>query len=181
MSHRALLFLLVFVWIAASPDGARGQEPAPSATQAAPTQTATQSSGQQAPAKKVWTNDDVSDLRDQSVISSFGASKVKSSTRSQKPTSKGKDANWYRNQITKLQAKVPPLNDQITELQAAIEGKPTGNGKESARPRGVKADSWQAEIDELQEQRDGILSQINALYDDARHNGIPDGDLPVQQ
>jgi len=181
MSHRTLLLLLVFVWIAASPRAVHGQEPAPNAAPAVATQTATQSSDQQAPAKKVWTNDDVSDLRDQSVISSFGTSKAKSSASSQRPTSKGKDAKWYRDQITKLQGKVPPLDDQIAELQATIEGKPTGNGKESARPRGVKADSWQAEMNGLQKQRGAILSQISALYDDARHNGIPSGDLPVQQ
>jgi hypothetical protein len=181
MSYRIPLFLLVFVWVAASPCAVRGQEPASNSAQAASTQATSQSSDQQAPAKKVWTNDDVTDLRDESVISSFGPSKTKSSASSRRPASKGKDAKWYRDQITKLQAKVPPLNDQIAELQAAIEGKPTGDGKESTRPRAVRANSWQEEMNGLQKQRGAILSQISALYDDARHSGIPGGDLPVQQ
>jgi hypothetical protein len=181
MNYRTPVLLLVFV-SAAAPLATLGQTTASSAPAAAPTAPSQNaaSSSSPAPAKKVWTNDDVTDLRDQSVISTVGGANTRSSTASQKPASKGKDARWYREQIGKLQAKIPPLDDQIVALQAAIDGKPTGNARESARPRGVKADSWPVEMDELRKQRDAVLSQISALYDDARHNGIPDAALPVQ-
>jgi hypothetical protein len=188
MSHRALVLLMVFVWILASPS-ARGQAAAQSGVNPPPSasgQTVEQNSGsvqnsaQPAPAKKVWTNEDVSSLRDQSVISTFSPSNTKSSTPGQKPSSKGKDAKWYRDNISKLQAKIPPLDEQIAALQSAIDGKPTGNGTESARPRGVKADSWPVEMDNLRRQRDGIQGQIATLYDEARRNGVPSNALPSQ-
>ncbi len=188
MSYRALILSFVLVCVVpACPLLAHAQAPTSNPAAEAPTasgQTPAQSSVQQTPAKKVWTNEDVGELRNESAISTFGSnsksSTAKSSSAGQKPASKGKDAKWYRDQITKLEASVPPLDDQIAELQAAIDGKPTGNGTESARPRGVKADSWPVEMDNLQKKRSTVLSQINALYDDARHNGIPDSALPLQ-
>jgi len=189
MSQRALLLLMVFVWIVASPGGARGQAAAQSGVNTAPPASgqaveqnsgSVQNSAQPAPAKKVWTNEDVSGLRDQSVISTFSPSNAKSSTPGQKPSPKGKDAKWYRENINKLQAKIPPLDEQIAALQSAIDGKPTGNGTESARPRGVKADSWPVEMDNLKKQRDGIQGQIAALYEEARRSGVPSDALPLQ-
>jgi hypothetical protein len=184
MSRPTPTLLLAFVSLAILPLVTRAQSPAPSSASDAP-QTSGQGSGQnstqQAPAKKIWTNEDMSNLRDESVISTFSPAHTKSAAPSTKTTSKGKDAKWYGDNITKLQMKIPPLNEQIAELQAAIDGKPTGNGAESARPRGVKADSWPVEMDELQKQRDHIQSQIDALYDDARRNNIPNGALPLQQ
>jgi hypothetical protein len=189
MSYRALIFSFVSLCVAAAcPMPARAQAPASNPpVDAAQTsgQTAGQSSPQAAPAKKVWTNEDVGELRSESVISTFSpanskTSAAKSSASGQKPASKGKDAKWYRDQITKLEASIPPLDNQIAELQAAIDGKPTGNGTESTRPSAVKIDSWPVEMDNLQKKRSAVLSQINALYDDARHSGIPDSALPLQ-
>jgi hypothetical protein len=183
------------VSIAASPLVARGQgqAPAPSAPAdsqkevPSDTQSAAPSPGQnstpQAPAKKVWSNEDVNGLRDPSIASSLppAPTKAQSSATGRKPPANTKDAKWYSDTITKLQAKIPPLDDQIAELQAAIDGKPTGNGTASERPRSVKADSWPVEMDNLEKQRDGIQSQLDALYDQARRSGIPSSALPPQQ
>ena len=178
------MLLLVFAGLAISSIAARGQTPAQAGADAAAAtsgQTSGQNSAQPAPAKKVWTNEDVSGLRADSVISTFSAPNAKPSASGPRPASKGKDAKWYQAQISKLQAKIPPLNDQIDELQAAIDGKPTGNGTESARPRGVKADSWPVEMDHLKKQRDAVEGQIGDLYDQARRDGIPSNALPLQQ
>ena len=183
MNRRLFMLVGFLVWIAASLGVAHGQASAQNAPGAAPAdsgQASAQSPGTQAPAKKVWTNEDVNGLRDQSVISTFSAPGTKSSKPGQKPASKGRDAKWYQEQIGKLQAKIPPLNDQIAALQAAINGKPTGSGKDSERPRGVKADSWPVERDQLEKKRGDIQNQIDALYEEARHNGIPDSALPPQ-
>ncbi|HKV05302.1 MAG TPA: hypothetical protein VJO53_09375 [Candidatus Acidoferrales bacterium] len=127
-------------------------------------------------AKKVWTNDDVNTLRDESVISTVGAS----STRPAKPAAnpKGQNTKSYQDQIAKLQAQIPLLDSQIAELRAAIEGKPTGDSKTSKRPRGVKADEWPAEMEQLQKKRADILARISALEDQARHSGAPANTLP---
>ena len=177
MSHRSLVLLLVFVVVAASPIVARGQTPAQNGTDTAPSasgqaagQSSAQNSGQQVPAKKVWTNDDVSGLRDQTVISTFSTPNAKPSAAGQRPASKGKDAKWYQARIGKLQAKIPPLDEQIDSLQAAIDGKPTGNGTESP-----------VEMDNLKKQRDAAQGQLDALYDQARRDGIPASALPLQR
>lgn len=174
MSQRSLILVLLSMCVGAFPGAVRGQSSTPS------TPANTSNVAAPSPAKKVWTNDDVGDLRHESVISTVGDASSKPSTDGQKALSKGKDAKWYREQINKLEGKIPPLDDQIAALQAAIDGKPTGDARESSRPRGVKADSWTVEKDALQKQRGGVLSQINALYDEARHNGIPDSALPLQ-
>lgn len=131
------------------------------------------------PATKVWTNDDVSTLP----MSATGSTTVTSSSKPAKPApkpapSKGKSLQWYRQQINMLQAQIPPLDSQIADLQSALDGKPTGDGKVSQRPRAVKEDDWSVELAQLRTKRDGILSKIEDLRDEARHNGIPDRQLP---
>jgi hypothetical protein len=132
------------------------------------------------PAKKVWTNDDLTSSSGSANISSSPArSNLRPVKTGQQPaTAKGRDAKWYHDQIAKLQAQVPPLDSQIADLQAALDGKPTGDGKTSQRPRGVKADDWSVELTQLREKRVDLLSKIDALQDQARRNGIPDGALP---
>lgn len=129
--------------------------------------------------KKVWTNEDVAGLRDNTTISTFSSAKTKAAATATRPVKTGaRNAAWYRDQIARLQAQVPPLNDQIAALQAALDGKPTGDEKTSTRPYGVKIDSWTEQRDELTKKRDGILTQIDSLRDEARHNGIAETALP---
>src|SRR5208283_143739 len=73
--------------------------------------------------KRVWTNDDLSGLHNEAGISSFNSSTGSpKSTKTTAQTPK-RSAAWYRDQISKLQAKIPPLDAQMAELQAAIDGK----------------------------------------------------------
>ena len=92
--------------------------------------------------------------------------------------SRGRSAKWYHDRIAKLQAAVFSLDHDIAQLQAAIDGKPTGDTKTSTRPRGVKQDDWAVESAQLQKQREKILVEITALRDEAFHNGIPTNALP---
>jgi hypothetical protein len=181
MCHRILILLAAFLIAAGASANAHaqggssseaapptGQNPGTSGlagTPAAPT------------SKKVWTNDDVAGLRGDSVISTVGDPNAKPGD---KPAHAGKttDARPYQAQIAKLEARIPPLDSQIAQLQSAIDGKPTGDAKSSQRPRGVKADDWSVEMQELQKKRDGILDRISALKDQARHQGVPANALP---
>lgn len=94
--------------------------------------------------RRVWTNDDVTDLRKNSEISTIGGTPASRREADGKTVagSKAHDATWYRDQIAKLEAKLPPLDSQIEQLREAIDGKAMGDGKTSSRPRGVRADSW---------------------------------------
>lgn len=148
------------------------------------TQTGSVPTSQSAPAqqtepetKKVWTNDDVSDLRDHSPISTFTGTNAKpANPRGQTaPTAKARDAKWYRDQILKLQAKIPPLDDKIHQLQAALDGKTVN----SVRTYGaVRADDWRDQLSRLQKQRNNISDKIAAIEDEARHNGVLPNTLP---
>jgi hypothetical protein len=158
---------LFFVAVAACATGARAQaaQPAPPATP-------------QPPSKKVWSDDDMKDLDPHSGVSTVGKANSNSSRSGAKSTFANHDPQWYKNKIAQLQAQVPPLEKQIAELQAAIDGKPTGDAVQSTRPAGVKFDNWTNELAEYQKKRDGLLAQIAALQDEARHNGVPAKDIP---
>ena len=129
---------------------------------------------------KVWTNENVTELRENSQISTVGETAATPGKAGGKPVagSRARNANWYRDQIVKLEAKLPPLDSQIEQLREAIDGKAMGDGKTSSRPRWVKGDSWSREEVELQNKRDGIAAHIDALRDQARHSGVAPNTLP---
>jgi hypothetical protein len=183
MKHRILASLGALILCAAFaiPSRAQSSSAGSSGTAGASAESSSQASSTapaQPTAKKVWTNDDVSGLQDTPAISTFTEPNAKPAKTGAKPASKGRDAKWYQDQIAKLQAQIPPLDTQIADLQAAIEGKPTGDSKESTRPYGVKADQWPVELDQLQRKRGDIESHISALEDEARHNGVAPNALP---
>jgi len=130
--------------------------------------------------RKVWTNEDVPTLREDSAISTVGAPATAraSSGTVHRSTPGRQDAKWYADQITKLQAQLRPINDNIAKLQAGIDGKFTGDSQTSTRPKGVSAGDWRIELAQLEKQRDEIESHISQLRDQARHQGVPPSALP---
>ncbi len=181
MNYRALTFVAAVLCMASAAIPARAQSSSSGATVPAAGQAATAnaSPATSAPAagKKVWTNDDVSDLRGESVISTVGSTNAKPASKPA-PGAKSANAKSYQAQIERLEAQIPPLDAQIAELQAAIDGKPTGDGKTSQRPRSVKTDDWSVEMQELQKKRDDTVERIAALKDQARHQGVAPNTLP---
>ena len=153
--------------------------------QAAQTSSAsTSQSSQPAPAqqtqpaaKKVWTNEDVGDLRDHSAISTFAGTNATtaSPTRKLVPAASANDAKRYQNQILELQAKIPPLDDKIHQLQDALDGKTVNSVRTYG---GVRADDWRDQLSRLQKKRNDISAKIAALEDEARHKGVPPNSLP---
>jgi hypothetical protein len=185
MSRQVLPVIARFALVAAGAVTAHAQTQATQTFQStqAPAHSAAENSAANPPApqpmpKKVWTNEEMSSLDPHSGVSTVGNAKAATSGARPRPTSKSHDPRWYQDQISKLQAKIPPLDKQIAELQAALAGKPTGDAKQSARPRGVKADDWATELADLQKKRDDTLAQISALQDQARHAGVAPNVLP---
>jgi hypothetical protein len=129
-----------------------------------------------APAKKVWTNEDMRDVHKNSVISTFSGTNGKADSAKPAGTAKGnKDGKQYQDQILKLQAKLPPLDEQITELQATLNGATVNSTRHYS---GTKIDDWHEELVQLQKQRDDITTKISALQDEARRNGVPPNLIP---
>lgn len=128
------------------------------------------------PTAKVWTNDDVGSLRNESTLSTVG--QTTGSKKAVKPTpasAKNNRTGSYQSQIAKLQAQLPPIDSQIADLQAALSGNMVN---EQRKYSGVKLDDWQAQLAQLQKRRDDIQSQIAKLEDEARHSGVPNNALP---
>lgn len=149
-------------------------------SQIGPTQAGSTASSQtapSAPAKKVWTNEDVGDLRDRAPISTIGNADPKTGKPADKPApaAKGKNAKWYVDQIQALQAKIPPLNDKIQQLQAALNGDQVNSTRQYG---GVRPDDWKDQLQRLQKQRDDLEAKIVALEDQARHDGVAPNLLP---
>jgi chaperonin cofactor prefoldin len=182
MRHRPLTFLAAALCIASATTGARPQSSSSGQTTPAANQPSATNDTSNTPAppgqKKVWTNEDVPDLRGQSVISTVGDPNAKHSNKPATAAKNSGASKSYQAQIERLQAQIPPLDAQIAELQSAIDGKPTGDAKTSQRPRGVKADDWSVEMQELQKKKDALLDQIAALKDQARHQGVSPNTLP---
>ena len=126
-------------------------------------------------AKKVWTNDDVNGLRADSPISTIGKPARPVKDGAKQTNSKAKGAAWYQGRITKLEAELPPIDDQIAQLQAALKGQTVNSVRQWG---GVKPDDWRVELDNLQKKHDDIEAQIAALKDEARHDGVPPSALP---
>ena len=191
MNRRMLLFVAgvavaaaIFVPRVARAQGssAAGQTAAPAA---APTQATTPATASAngtssattapAPAKKVWTNEDMSEVHKNSVISTFSATSSKPGNAKAAGNAKGGNAKQYQDQITKLQAKLPPLDEQIAELQATLNGTAVNSTRHYS---GTKIDDWHEELLQLQKQRDDISAKIGALQDEARRNGVPANQIP---
>jgi len=126
--------------------------------------------------RKVWTNEDVPTLREDSTISTIGTHPA--SGPMHKATSSRQDAKWYSDQITKLESQLSTIKDKIEQLQAGIDGKFTGDSQSSTRPKYASFGNWQIELAQLQKQRDDIQARIDALRDQARRQGIPPNALP---
>ncbi len=86
-----------------------------------------------------------------------------------------KDPKQYQTQITRLQEKLPPLDEQISQLQAALNGNTVNSTRHVG---GAKIDDWHDELVRLQKQREDIAAKISALQDEARRNGVPPNQIP---
>jgi hypothetical protein len=185
MNSRTLALLGAIALAGLSSPNARAQnsEPTPPAQPAPATQSGSPDGSSaapaQAPAKKVWTNDDMGDLRDRSSISTVGSTKPASGKPATNSAHSGhanaNGANSYRAQITKLQSQLPPLDQKINDLQSALAGNQVPQTRQFG---GLKPDDWKDQLARLQKQRDDIQTKIAALEDQARHSGAPTNQIP---
>ena len=67
---------------------------------------------------------------------------------------KGHDAAWYRQQIESLQQKIPPLDDKILKLKAALSGKSVDSVRTWG---GVRPDDWRDQLARLEKQKEDLL------------------------
>jgi hypothetical protein len=129
-----------------------------------------------APAKKVWTNEDMRDVHSHDAISTFSTKNNKPANNKPAGNADGNAAaKNYQTQITRLQEKLPPLDEQISQLQAALNGDTVNSTRHVG---GAKIDDWHDELVRLQKQREDIVAKISALQDEARSKGVPANQIP---
>jgi hypothetical protein len=190
MNRQTLLFVAtlataVFVPGLARAQGSSAGQTAPAGDAAAPAQTNSTSSADAttsttpsatAPAKKVWTNDDMREVHRDNAISTFSATNKKPANAKPAATAKAnKDAKQYQDRILALQAKLPPLDEQIAQLQAALNGDTVNSTRHVG---GAKIDDWRDELVRAHQQREDIVAKVSALQDEARRNGVPPNQIP---
>jgi uncharacterized protein YukE len=151
-------------------------QPQADTTTAANANATTSTTTTTAPAKKVWTNEDMRDVHSHDTISTFSSKSNKPANN--KPAgnaASNKYAKQYQDQITRLQEKLPPLDEQISQLQAALNGDTVNSVRHVG---GAKIDDWHDELARLQKQREDIVTKISALQDEARSKGVPANQIP---
>jgi hypothetical protein len=85
--------------------------------------------------------------------------------------------NWYADQITRLQAQLPPIDQKIVNLEAGLSGKFTGDAQSSTRPEAAYFD-WRVQLAQLQKRLADIDARIEVLGRQARQAGISPNSLP---
>ena len=169
-AHSSYLFICMLL-VACT---ARAQNDASSSAQNPDQSAASPAAAEQTAPKKVWTNDD-GRFHSRPSPSADASTKPAGTANKPKPGHNGKNAGWYRGQITKLQGQIPPLDEKIAQLQAAL------NGQTTNAPRTYgwsKPEDWHDALARYQKQREEIEAKISALEDEARHNGVPENELP---
>jgi hypothetical protein len=182
----ALIVLSLAGALTAHPANLRAQAASASSSSSAQTQTPNPQPGQ----KKVWTNDDIDELRDQGAggISVMGpAAAPATPATAQKATAAAKPAaapkipdeknpEWYRKQLAPLYDKLSQISDQIAAAQSAVDGDSRGDSGVSMGAR-APAGTPQEQVAALQKEQADVQAKIDALLDMARHNDIEPGDL----
>src|SRR5580698_4322710 len=160
---------------APAPAGSTSQPPATNSdAQVATTSTPADSA---APTKRVWTNDDVHELRRDSAISTVGPAKSKpqKAVATNMPVANPATIKSYHDRIIALQDKMPPLDSQISDLQGVLNGQTMNSTRHAT---GAKIDDWHDELTRLQGQRSDLETKISAMQDEARHKGVPENQIP---
>ena len=163
---------------------ANSQNPPPTPASSAPAQsdpsasaskTDKKDSTAQTPApkpKKVWTNDDMSDLHEDptsvSVVGKKKSSKPENNYRYSPPPGQSEYMlKMYRQQLDQLQAQADAIDKQISNLQAAKSGK-TVDSTRTYDPWGGRQGDWDAQIAQLQKRKASIQQQIDSVEEQIR-------------
>ncbi|HYA97950.1 MAG TPA: hypothetical protein VEH49_07640 [Methylomirabilota bacterium] len=184
MSFR--LFVLIGLWCAAGMpcpgQSAAPPAPAPPAAQNPPPAKPPAKKDAK-PAKHVWTNEDLNTLN------SSGVSVV-GEARTEKPANAGAKngqktntastvdlATRYRAELMKLRGDLDQTDKKLAELRAFNANNASANGGRSPAIWAYSSASVPDQIAQLEAHRKQIEARIEAVEDDARHKGIPPGEL----
>ena len=146
---------------------ASGQQPTDT-----PSSTATSSSTANAKPKKVWTNDDVAQASPGVSVAAKGAT-------SPAPSAAGANAQLatqLRVKLEKLQSQLKDVDRQLDELKRFQAGELSGDAGRQLHKR-YNTTPIPEQMAKLEEKRNHLQDQIEAMYEEARKKGILPGQL----
>lgn len=121
--------------------------------------------------KKVWTNDDMNNLDrhgDVSVVGKRQSSQNSGNGHYSPPPGQSEIAvKYYRQQIDALQQQSDAIDKQISNLQDAKNGKSVDSTRTYNPWGGVQGD-WNAQIAQLQKNKDDIQKRIDSIEEQIR-------------
>ena len=125
--------------------------------------------------KKVWTEDEVGKLN--GPVSVVGSEKSNHES-AESSESRGNAANAasLRTQLAKLQAQLDDADHKIAQLKNIQSGATSGDS-ELQLHHGYNMESLPDQIKKLEEKKKDIQNQMDAIYEQARKNGIEPGQL----
>jgi len=135
-----------------------------------PSSTATSSSAANAKPKKVWTNDDVAAASPGVTVAAKAATT---------PSATGANAHLavqLRGQLEKLQSQLKGVDTELDELKRFQAGELSGDAGRQLHKRYSSA-PIPGQIAKLEEKRNNLQDQIEAIYEQARKKGILPGQL----
>jgi hypothetical protein len=177
MRRSALVTAFICSALSFAAGSTRAQDAAPPPNSAvSPAPDSASPSPAPAPVKRVWTNDDVGDLRGRSIISTVGPATTKQPTAATKQNVANTETiRSYRDRILNLQKQLPNLDSKIAELQSTLNGNTVNSTRHVG---GTVIDDWHVQLAKAQQQRDDLTAKISALQDQARHSGVPENQIP---
>ena len=134
--------------------------------------TATSSSTASAKGKKVWTNDDVA-------AASPGVAVAAKAATSRAPSATGANlrlAAELRGKLERLQSQLKGVDTQLDELKRFQAGELSGDAGRRLHKR-YSSSPIPEQIAKLEEKRNNLQDQIEAIYEQARKEGILPGQL----
>ncbi len=146
---------------------ASGQQPTDT-----PSSTATSSSTANAKPKKVWTNDDVA-------AASPGVTVAAKAATSPTPSATGANARLaaqLQGKLEKLQSQLKGVDTQLDELKRFQAGELSGDAGRQLH-KAYSSAPIPEQIAKLEEKRNNLQEQIEAIYEEARKKGILPGQL----
>jgi hypothetical protein len=128
-----------------------------------------------APAKKVWTNENLHEARGS--VSVVGDKRnAKYSATPNKPGNPG-NAPQVRQDLQKLQAQLDDVNKKLALYKAFQDGEPVSTNERDF-DKSVSRTPVDQQIVKLKEKAVKLKRQIDELVDEARKKGIPPNQLP---
>jgi outer membrane murein-binding lipoprotein Lpp len=118
--------------------------------------------------KKVWTNDDLNELRGDEPVSVVGA-QTKNTGRSYSPPPGQTDfaVKMLRQQIDQVQSQIDAVDKQISEIRRSLNGKGSDSERKYDPWGGVPGD-LNAQVDQLRARRSSLVKQQDSIEEQLR-------------